>query len=181
MRSRRPALRASASRARIMAVSRGARVASVATGKVAASIAASSASPARARAPSAATPRAMTEGRNLKRGAGSGRGAGAQHHDRHVVALGRGTAEALDLGQNVRDDLGRRASAVALPECGEAVLAELLAADVHGLGDAVAVEQERVAEGELDLALLILRVLEQAERQAALAQLLDRAVVAPHQ
>src|SRR5436190_8664350 len=106
-------------------------------------------------------------------------GVGADDKRGDVVALRSAAAETLDRpDQSIEHSAGRQTLAAA-PGLLQAVLAELAAASVERLGDAVAVEQQPVAGGEADLRLLVTSILERAEHDAAHAELLERAVLPP--
>src|SRR5438552_6785711 len=103
------------------------------------------------------------------------------HDDgRHVVALERPAAERLDLPDQRRDRGGRAYDLAPAPERTQPILAELVAALVERLRDAVAVEQQRVARRERLLPDLVLGVLQDPQRQPAVSEL-DQRPVGPAQ
>src|SRR5262245_18077850 len=97
------------------------------------------------------------------------------HHGRDVIALARASPERAQLHEEAVDRLPALQLAAALPERLESIYPELFLLRVLGLGDAVAVEEQRVARLELHGLGRVRRLVEDAEDQPAGPQQLQLA------
>ena len=116
------------------------------------------------------------------RGSRGVRGLGARRHEqRLVVAGGQAALVRLHGRQEGLDQLGGGLPRGRARHAQEAFLVELVAAAVHGLGDAVRVEDEAIARVQARLAARVGEALEHAEDRAPLLQPLGLAVRAQQQ